>query len=252
MLERHNNKTRIYNYFFIILVVINVLIIFILITCILIDVFTDFIFIDEKGNSYILLSHSIFSFSISIILFALGMHIKSMINTSLKDSYNHDDLSYYVDQTLPNMKSSTNFFNVRREEENETNLISSQEQDIYFSVRIKQVNIVIWSFVLCDLYQLLFVLLRMFFLHEHFDSNDYKTYPKTEQAAWMHFLNRISVILPVFTNYIAFYYLIRNDYNLYNKMEIHLKCESICENNLNKYQQNNKKNSDIDQYLISN
>ena len=57
-------------------------------------------FADEKGNSYILLSHSIFSFLSSSVLFIIGYHLKYMIGISLKDSNEKGDMNHYIDDSI--------------------------------------------------------------------------------------------------------------------------------------------------------
>lgn len=246
-------------------------------------------FADEKGNSYIILSHSIFSFLSSSVLFIMGSHLKAMIHSSLKDTSGQGDMNHYIGDLIrrdsilepgdfQHLKSDQKYlenelgksahisfspFKSKQEEifdsisqnksENKSKDIDIeeyQEKEIYFSVRIKQINYVSITFLLSDIYQLFYSLAKMFFLHDLFENQIFKVIPITTEGSIIFFLNNLSLLLPILANYCAFYYLIKDSYKIRFERKSSLY-NDLSENDIKGFSIVSKKsNQDIEQYLM--
>jgi hypothetical protein len=228
--------------------------------------FEDEAFVDKEGNSYILFSYSIFSFLSSLTLFLIGLHLKNMIKDSLKDSYEKDDLNYYFETKRSSLKKRSSIQGINKETESNKNLdvpildenilvATNQDQflkhqDEYFTKRVKQINLVTISFLICDIYQLLYSLLKIFIIPNHFENSVLTIIPLTKLAAILFFLNNLTFLVPILTNYLAFYFLIRHSYKTLKFDST--KFENIDYRDLFSYSDRLSSNHDIENYLGSN
>ena len=137
---------------------------------------------------------------------------------------------------------SENYYNLMGEL-NDTN-IPNYVGEIYFKIRIAQINFVTLSFFLCDSYELLFCLGIKFFGEDNFLINEFRILPLTEVASVFYFVHLFCIILPIFTNFMAFYFLIRNSYKSEKKNR--LEC-NFSEADITEYA--GKSTKDIEQYL---
>ena len=137
---------------------------------------------------------------------------------------------------------SENYYNLMGEL-NETN-IPNYVGEIYFKIRIAQINFVTLSFFLCDSYELVFCLGVKFFSENNFSINGYRTLPLTHEASVFYFLHLFCIILPIFTNFMAFYFLIRKSYK--SEIKRRSKC-NFSEADITEYAP--KSTKDIEQYL---
>lgn len=247
-------------------------------TILLFELFFEQIFIDSRGNSYIMLAHNIFCFISSLILFSIGMRIKRMITESLNDSFktnsvNKEDNSNCNDlnkNEIINEKenyqvknidainlndSHTNLLNATSNCNNEDykNLMAESidmitpncNGEIYFNVRYKQINIVTFSFLICDTYELFYGIGKRFFLKEYFKMDKFDTIPLNEEAAFIFFMYLFCVIMPIITNFFAFYYVIRKSYD--HPVIRRMSTCNFSENDIKHYA--SMKTQDIEQFL---
>ena len=233
-------------------------------TLILYEWITQPTFVDNQGNSYLKLAHNIFCFLSSVILFSIGIRIKRMISKSLKDAFRNNDNNSFdsfkkeiqvENQIIDNSKDENLDLNHTLSPTNEDykNLMSQSinmirpntEGEIYFHVRFTQVNIVTFSFLLCDAYELVFCLATMFFMEDNFKRIGFRTIPLTDEGALYFFIHLICVILPIFTNFIAFYYVIRKSYDYADNRR--LSSCNFSEDDIQEYTP--KSTKDIEQYL---
>ncbi len=266
-LDKKNSSTRFYNHFFCALVFINVFLMVTLGVFMILEIFfEDEAFVDKEGNSYILFSYSIFSFLSSLTLFLIGLHLKNMIKDSLKDSYEKDDLNYYFETKRSSLKKRSSIQGINKETESNKNLdvpildenilvATNQDQflkhqDEYFTKRVKQINLVTISFLICDIYQLLYSLLKIFIIPNHFENSVLTIIPLTKLAAILFFLNNLTFLVPILTNYLAFYFLIRHSYKTLKFDST--KFENIDYRDLFSYSDRLSSNHDIENYLGSN
>lgn len=271
---------------------------------------------DDWSNGYIQLTHNGFSFISAIILFVIGSKIKSMIQISLKDTNNHENLDYYIEETINvnQFNGNTNIFSNSPTKEfpdntslpieslvtqfnNDLVKVNSKEflarsltkdlansntkefthiatnefsgnnslpnniiehkikigyetkklkdSEIYFSKRINQIYVVIYSFLLCYLIQLTFSLLKVYFMSDDFQITSFKTFPLTKTSGYLLVLNAFSIILPIFTNYLAFFYIIKDSYKPKKSIKRTLLEKDVLVLNY----QNRNSNRDIENFL---
>jgi hypothetical protein len=292
-LEKKKTQTKIYNYFFLILVLVNTLIMITLGVFMILELLGDDpeSFADEKGNSYIILSHSIFSFLSSTVLFIMGSHLKSMIHSSLKDSSEKGNMNHYIGDvvrrdsildpgdfqhlksdpkhvenkfienpeilftSLKSKSSQEDIFeskpkSISENKSKEIDFEDHQEKEIYFSVRIKQINLVTITFLVSDTYQVFYSLAKMIFLHDHFDNQNLKVVPITTEGSLFFFLNNLSILLPILANFLAFYYLIRDSFKVKHERKNSLH-NDFSEKDLKPFSTVSRaSNRDIEQYLM--
>jgi len=117
--------------------------------------------------------------------------------------------------------------------------------EIYFNIRIAQVNIVTFSFMICDAFDLIFCISAIFLSGEHFKMSGNRLVPLTVSGAIYYFVDLLCVIMPILTNFIAFYYIIRKSYEISDNRKI--SACNFLENDINRYTL--KSTKDIEQFL---
>jgi hypothetical protein len=229
-LNKKNRETKIYNYFFFILALLNTVFMVGLIVMIAIELATEsHEFADKNGNSYIQLAHNIFSFFTSLVCFIWGVQIKKMIRISLSDTEENLNFNAYIEensmQTIENDTTKLESLDPIKDEHKSPQIKSrltlsheipnkdSSEHEIYFHKRMRQINIVTTSFLICDVVELIYVIVKLTALNTEFEQhNPFSTHPVTNLALFFEFFNDLALIVPIFTNFLAFYFLIRNQY----------------------------------------
>ena len=263
-LDKKNSSTRFYNHFFCILVMVNMFLMVTLGVFMVLEIFFEGqTFADNVGNSYIVLSHAVFSFFSSLTLFLIGLHLKRMIKDSLKDSYDQGDMNHYIESKRNSYKRHRTFGTSDSNKEKISEKILSQEdsriiqnnddlffkqQDEYYSKRVTQINLITITFLICDVSQLVYTCTKMFFIPDHFENDVLTITPLTKTAAVFFFCNNFTFILPIFTNYLAFYFLIRQSYKPIGNLRI----ESINSKDLLSFSGRFSSNQDIEKYLCNN
>jgi hypothetical protein len=215
---------------------------------------------DSNRNSNIMLAHNSFCLISSSILFIFGFRIKRMISKSLKDSLitqDYSTLNSLQNEIDSEKKINTNTYNDNNEqittnEDYKDLMVQSigmtmpnSNGEIYFNVRIAQVNIVTFSFMLCDAYELVFCFGVKLLSGEHFKMNGYRIVPLTEEGSIFYFIDMLCIILPIFTNFIAFYYIIRKSYEFSESRRMS-SCNFL-DKDISRYA--TKSTKDIEQYL---
>jgi hypothetical protein len=75
---------------------------------------------------------------------------------------------------------------------------------------------------------------------------NFKQFPQNKLTAYLLFIDKLFLLLPVFTNFIAFFYMIKEDYKPAAQK---LTKTSLYEKDILRISRNNHSNTDIDQYL---
>jgi hypothetical protein len=231
-----------------------------MIVLILIEILSEPIFVDSNGNSYIMLAHNSFCLISSSILFTFGVRIKRMITKSLNDSLITKDYSSF--KSFQNEISSEKNININPSGEDKNEQIATNEDykdlmlesiemtmpnrngEIYFNVRLAQVKIVTFSFIICDAFELIFCLSSIFLSGEHFKMSGNRLLPLTVSGAIYYFVDLLCIIMPIFTNFIAFFYIIRKSYEISDRR---VSDCNFLENDINRY--TTKSTKDIEQFL---
>ena len=117
-------------------------------------------------------------------------------------------------------------------------------KEMHYSVRIQQIYLIIFSSVLAASYHLIYLLFRNTLFKNHFFIIDRKIVPATSVAVSFHLGYAISVIITIFMNYFAFYFIIRNSFkNFSNNNQAALDLETY-------YQR--MSTPEIDDFLVKN
>lgn len=92
----------------------------------------------------------------------------------------------------------------------------------------------------------MYTIVKIFLLDEtHFIKEDYILIPQSELIAYMFFLSFLCVIIPIFTNFISFYYIVRKELQPKTNIEKSLYDSDI----KNLSYQNTHKNKEIEHFL---
>ena len=75
---------------------------------------------------------------------------------------------------------------------------------------------------------------------------NFKQFPQNLLTAYLLFIDKLFLLLPVFTNFIAFFYMIKDDYK---PAVQRLTNTSLYEKDILRISRNNQSNTNIDQYL---
>jgi hypothetical protein len=113
-----------------------------------------------------------------------------------------------------------------------------------FRIQIKLVTI---AFFMSDVIELTLTILKHYYFSYEFIRVDFASFPQTKSAAVIMFIYCLSNLMPIFTNYLGFYYLIRQGYKPYiNKFSE----TSISVNDIEDLIEKDKNvNKEIDDYL---
>lgn len=200
-----------------------------------------------------------------------------MIRVSLKDSNVNVNLDYYIDESVENVSEKATQSDVllltcnntglstesKKEKPNKSLFLSSEtgdlskskfnntkkfklkDMEIYFYKRMLQIYVVIYSFLICYAFQLLFSLSKLTFLYSQFEITSFTTSPLTRGSAFYLFFNNCTIILPIFTNYIAFYFVVKDSYKPKKEIENALLDKEVVDLNV----QDKHQNKDIESFL---
>lgn len=268
ILEKKKSNTKFYNYFFCVLVVVNVIIILSLAVLVVLEFIMPGAFLNKYKDSYLSLCYGIFSLLSSICSYILGKNLKKMIQKSLKDCFEKSDFDNYFLQNEVMIPTRRESEEERERDENKIyiqdcqisnsdssikndfifNRANLKERDFYFSVRYTQINIVTITYLVCDIYIVLFRLLKLFFIENQFKNYVFKVIPITSLGSVLYFIRDFAILIPVFTNFIAFYFLIRKSYKVEKPGELMQKNSIISETDIISLE-NYQTNRDIEQYL---
>ncbi len=130
----------------------------------------------SRFANFILFVYVFYSHLVSVLFLYSGIKIKKIINTSLKESNEFDQV------------------------------------EIFYGTRMLQINTMIYSTLVCTGYIVIYTYLRLFLFNEQFEKKSFKSIPKSESAFWIHYLNLIANLIITMFNYISFYWLIRKQF----------------------------------------
>jgi hypothetical protein len=240
-------------------------------------------FLTERHNNYIQLAQTCFSTIIILILFGFGLKLKKMITLSLKDTFDHLDLNYYIEEApsiefpgeeprfsdsgrenlrdsnegtiqldlsdqQPYLKRQDSTTSQTKEAKQHKKILQAQrDREIYFNKRRRQINIITSTFLICGLVKFFYIISRNFIIQDQFTIVEFETFPETNLAIILEFFYTLCILLPIFTNYIAFYFIIRDSYISFRKRRKTKKIEIFTQRDIFK---RSKSNKDIDQFLM--
>jgi len=92
------------------------------------------------------------------------------------------------------------------------NYEKNKGKEIFLSLRIKQLNFLIYTFIISNTYLLTYIILKYFIIPDQFDITNFTSTPETHMAVMFSFIFGIASLAPSFVNYISFYFLIRKNF----------------------------------------
>lgn len=205
-LGKKNLETHIYNYYFYVLVCINGIFIllslaFYIVSCIKTNEETFFI-----RDDYVTYAHDTFSCIVSILLYIFSLRIRKMIRISLHDLNTKKEEDY-----LKSFKAESK---VKTFVTEDLGRDCEKANEIYLETRRIQLKLIAFANLFTDTIEFIMITIRLFFLGNSVKNEKLKTYP-TDWGSYVVFLiEDLCFILSTFFNYICFYYLIRDSYQI--------------------------------------
>lgn len=252
LLKKKNSKTKIFNTYFIILVSANVVFMLALLGLSIYEFFFPSDWLDHY--EFIPYAHSVFSAIVSVLLFIFSLNIGKMIRMAELESDKHSNVDYYLeeDQDINNKEQirkegdeNDNFSQIipetidfridynqklqsqtssdsqgKRHEINphESEITQSyiKSNEIYLSKRKLQLYLISVTNLLSDCLEFIVLTLELFAFPEHF-SFSLTTFPITYTGYTLFSFQSISLLGSSLMNFIAFYYVIRDSYEVQHK-----------------------------------
>lgn len=87
--------------------------------------------------------------------------------------------------------------------------------------------------------------LKNYFIFDQFKVIKFRVVPINKVSAYLHFFNNLACIFPILTNYICFYFIIKNSYKKPTPVEENL----IIKDDFISLSNSGNKNNDIEDYL---
>ena len=100
------------------------------------------------------------------------------------------------------------------------NFDKNTAQELYLTIRVKQINFIIFTFIYASAYSLFYIILKYYILYDQFDITTFKSTPSTHFAVVLYFLYGLSSLTPSIIYYFCFYFIIRNDYKAKTKKKV--------------------------------
>lgn len=205
-LGKKNVETHIYNYYFYILVGINGIFIVVSIAMAAINAALGSNN-DSISDDYVAYAHDTFSAIVSVILYCFSLEIRKMIGISLKDSNKKKEEDYLKSVKIAESKVGTYLAEDLGAECEKAN-------EIYLKTRIIQLKLIAMANLATDTFEFVMFSLRLWLLKEDVKHIAYMTFPTTLPGYIVFAVQDICFIGSSLLNYITFYYLIRDSYQI--------------------------------------
>lgn len=208
-LGKKNIETHIYNYYFYVLVAINGIFIVVSIAMAMI---TSFGTEEEiKGNTvddFVAYAHDTFSALVRVGLYFFSLEIRKMIGISLKDSNRKKEEDYLKSVKVADSKVGTFLAEDLGAECEKAN-------EIYLKTRIIQLKLIAIANLVTDTFEFVMFSLRLFLLNnKDVKHENYVTYPESIPGYIVFAVQDICFIGSSLLNYITFYYIIKDSYQI--------------------------------------
>ena len=204
-LGKKNVETHVYNYYFYVLVVINGIFIVVSIAMAAITALSNNE--GDIGDDYVAYAHDSFSVVVSFLLYCFSLEIRNMIGVSLKDTNKKKEEDYLKSLKVSDSKVGTNLAEDLGSECEKAN-------EIYLKTRIIQLKLIAMANLVTDTFEFVMFTLRLFLLQEDVQHIKYVTFPTTLPGYIVFAVQDICFIGSSLLNYITFYYIIRDSYQI--------------------------------------
>lgn len=204
-LGKKNVETHVYNYYFYVLVVINGIFIVVSIAMAAITALSNNE--GDIGDDYVAYAHDSFSVVVSFLLYCFSLEIRNMIGVSLKDTNKKKEEDYLKSVKVSDSKVGTYLAEDLGSECEKAN-------EIYLKTRIIQLKLIAMANLVTDTFEFVMFTLRLFLLQEDVKHIKYVTFPTTLPGYIVFAVQDICFIGSSLLNYITFYYIIRDSYQI--------------------------------------
>ena len=204
-LGKKNIETHVYNYYFYVLVVINGIFIVVSIAMAAITALSNNE--GDIGDDYVAYAHDSFSVVVSFLLYCFSLEIRNMIGVSLKDTNKKKEEDYLKSVKVSDSKVGTYLAEDLGSECEKAN-------EIYLKTRIIQLKLIAMANLVTDTFEFVMFTLRLFLLQEDVKHIKYVTFPITLPGYIVFAVQDICFIGSSLLNYITFYYIIRDSYQI--------------------------------------
>ena len=204
-LGKKNVETHVYNYYFYVLVVINGIFIVVSIAMAAITALSNNE--GDIGDDYVAYAHDSFSVVVSFLLYCFSLEIRNMIGVSLKDTNKKKEEDYLKSVKVSDSKVGTYLAEDLGSECEKAN-------EIYLKTRIIQLKLIATANLVTDTFEFVMFTLRLFLLQEDVKHIKYVTFPITLPGYIVFAVQDICFIGSSLLNYITFYYIIRDSYQI--------------------------------------
>ena len=204
-LGKKNVETHVYNYYFYVLVVINGIFIVVSIAMAAITALSNNE--GDIGDDYVAYAHDSFSVVVSFLLYCFSLEIRNMIGVSLKDTNKKKEEDYLKSVKVSDSKVGTYLAEDLGSECEKAN-------EIYLKTRIIQLKLIAMANLVTDTFEFVMFTLRLFLLQEDVKHIKYVTFPITIPGYIVFAVQDICFIGSSLLNYITFYYIIRDSYQI--------------------------------------
>lgn len=209
-LGKKNLETHVYNYYFYVLVSINGIFILLSLTFYIISCFSDDDNTDTettfRKDDYVSYAHDTFSCIVSILLYIFSLEIRKMIRISLRDLNTKKEEDY-----LKSFKAESLVKTFATEDLGPD---CEKANEIYLETRKIQLRLIAFANVFTDTIEFIMITIKLFFLSNSVKNKKFATYPTRWVSYFVFLIEDICFILSTFLNYICFYYLIRDSYQI--------------------------------------
>ena len=243
-----------YNYYFIILVIINILFI---IVCIILNLITLFKEQKLSISSIIPFIYDCFGAITSLILLIFGLKLKKLMIID-KENEEKEVIQKYEN----NNSKDSSFENTKRKKFSQTFLLNEEidkdlatNYEIFFNTRITQLNIIIWITFSTDFIECISSIFEMIY-HNDFSDVNGEQKPTTQRAYFIRLIYILCIIISTFMNWFTLFFIVRKTFeiqsNNYTYIEKKPEMNMITLNN-DDYKlmldSNDKTNQNIDNFL---
>ena len=204
-LGKKNVETHVYNYYFYVLVAINGIFIVVSIAMAAITALSNNE--GDIGDDYVAYAHDSFSVVVSFLLYCFSLEIRNMIGVSLKDTNKKKEEDYLKSVKVSDSKVGTYLAEDLGSECEKAN-------EIYLKTRIIQLKLIAMANLVTDTFEFVMFTLRLFLLQEDVKHIKYVTFPITLPGYIVFAVQDICFIGSSLLNYITFYYIIRDSYQI--------------------------------------
>lgn len=203
-LERKDFNSHIYNTYFNVLVCVNIFFILASFAFSIVTEVIESINFVQLNQIFIFIEDLICAI-IALILLLFSNKIRNLIADNIEE-FQHPEESFLKDNLAINTS-------VEDSETREIKKIKYKNNEIYLKKRNLQLNIIAISNYVALMIRLIYSIMQKFIIDEQYCVNDSNIFPKSVLGYIFKKIGDFTFFVSTVTNYLAFYFVIRNNYN---------------------------------------